>query len=143
VDVASAFNGLQYLNSTFRTIGDDRDVARILPEYVVGKLKAKRIAVVGDRTARGQTFSDAVVRSLATQGITSVDREYVTNQTVDFEGVLTQIKSTAIDVLIYAGVDTRAGPMRRQMILLGMSSNAWWVHHRDRYIRATGRLRLR
>ena len=98
----------QRMKTTFRTIGDDRDVADALVGYVVDTLKAKQVVVVDDRTAFGQAFSDAAVESLARRGITPVGREYTTDQAVDFRGILTNLKSKQPQVLIYGGVDAQA-----------------------------------
>lgn len=110
----------QGFKTAFRVIGDDRDVVKVLVGYVLGKMHAKRIAVVDDRSAYGQSFADQVVEELKVRNVTPIDRQYVTTQTVDFRGILTELKSHNPDVLIYAGVDAQAGPMRKQMVSLGM-----------------------
>jgi len=123
-EVSPASTNSQYTRQGFRTayrvIGDDHDVVRVLVGYVLEKMKAKRIAIVDDRSAYGQSFADDVVEQLKAKNITPVDRQYVTTQTIDFRGVLTALKSRNPDVLIYAGVDAQAGPMRKQMVGLGM-----------------------
>lgn len=130
----------QGLKTAFRTIGDDRDVADTLAAYVVEKLQAKRVVVVDDRTAYGQTFGDAVVERLTKRGVTPVGREYVTDHTVDFRGVLTGLKARQPQVLIYAGVDAQAGPMRKQMVSLGMKdvTFAGCTIETDRFIQLAG-----
>jgi branched-chain amino acid transport system substrate-binding protein len=112
----------QNLKTAFRTIGDDRDVVDTLIAYLVERMNVKKIAVVDDRTAYGQTFGDAVVESLSKRGITPVGRDYVTDHTVDFRGVLTGLKSKQPQVIVYAGVDAQGGPMRKQMVSLGMKN---------------------
>ncbi|WP_193101375.1 branched-chain amino acid ABC transporter substrate-binding protein [Burkholderia sp. Z1] len=124
-EVSPASTNSQYTRQGFKTahrvIGDDHDVVRVLVAYVLDKMKARRIAVVDDRSAYGQSFSDDVVAQLKEKNVTPVDRQYVTTQTIDFRGVLTALKAKNPDVIIYAGVDAQAGPMRKQMIALGMS----------------------
>jgi branched-chain amino acid transport system substrate-binding protein len=95
-------------------------VVKVLVTYVLEKMHAKRIAVVDDRSAYGQSFADDVVEQLQAKDVTPVDRQYVTTQAIDFRGVLTSLKTHNPDVLIYAGVDAQAGPMRKQMVGLGM-----------------------
>lgn len=123
-EISPASTNSQYTRQGFKTayrvIGDDHDVVRVLVGYVLEKMKGKRIAVVDDRSAYGQSFADDVVEQLKAKNITPVDRQYVTTQTIDFRGVLTALKSHNPDVLIYAGVDAQAGPMRKQMVGLGM-----------------------
>ena len=111
----------QGFRTAYRVIGDDHNVVKVLVIYVLEKMFAKRIAVVDDRSAYGQSFADDVVEQLKAKHVTPVDRQYVTTQTIDFRGVLTALKSHNPDVLIYAGVDPQAGPMRKQMVGLGMS----------------------
>ncbi|WP_321792409.1 branched-chain amino acid ABC transporter substrate-binding protein [Burkholderia pyrrocinia] len=130
----------QGLKTAFRTIGDDRDVADTLAGYVIEKMQAKRVVVVDDRTAYGQTFGDAIVERLTKRGVTPVGREYVTDHTVDFRGVLTGVKAKQPQVLIYAGVDAQAGPMRKQMVSLGMKDVmlASCTIETDRFIQLAG-----
>jgi branched-chain amino acid transport system substrate-binding protein len=101
-------------------IGDDHDVATVLTKYILEHYKGKRIAVIDDRTAYGQSFSDDVVKMLKTQGVEVVGREYGTAQTIDFRGALTSLKSTRPGVVVYAEVDAQAGSIRKQMTALGM-----------------------
>jgi branched-chain amino acid transport system substrate-binding protein len=110
----------QGFRTAYRVIGDDHDVVKVLVTYVLEKMHAKRIAVVDDRSAYGQSFADDVVEQLQAKDVTPVDRQYVTTQAIDFRGVLTSLKTHNPDVLIYAGVDAQAGPMRKQMVGLGM-----------------------
>lgn len=123
-EISPASTNSQYTRQGFKTayrvIGDDHDVVKVLVTYVLEKVHAKRIAVVDDRSAYGQSFADDVVEQLKAKNITPVDRQYVTTRTVDFRGILTALKSHNPDVLIYAGVDAQAGPMRKQMVGLGI-----------------------
>lgn len=130
----------QGFKTAYRVIGDDHDVVRVLVGYVLDKMHARRIAVVDDRSAYGQSFADDVIAQLKAKGITPVDRQYVSTQTVDFRGVLTSLKSNNPDVLIYAGVDAQAGPMRKQMVALGMGKTliAGCAIETDKFVELAG-----
>ncbi|MFL9863486.1 branched-chain amino acid ABC transporter substrate-binding protein [Paraburkholderia fungorum] len=123
-EISPASTNSQYtrqgFKTAFRVIGDDHDVVKVLVTYVLERMGAKRIAVVDDRSAYGQSFSDDVIEQLKAKNVSPVGRQYVTTQAVDFRGILTELKSHNPDVLIYAGVDAQAGPMRKQMVGLGM-----------------------
>jgi branched-chain amino acid transport system substrate-binding protein len=143
-EISPASTNSQYTRQGFKTayrvIGDDHDVVKVLVTYVLDKMHAKRIAVVDDRSAYGQSFADDVVEQLKAKDITPVDRQYVTTQTIDFRGILTALKSHNPDVLIYAGVDAQAGPMRKQMVGLGMGKTliAGCAIETDKFVELAG-----
>ncbi|MCX4156676.1 MULTISPECIES: branched-chain amino acid ABC transporter substrate-binding protein [Paraburkholderia] len=143
-EISPASTNSQYTRQGFQTayrvIGDDHDVVRVLVAYVLENMHAKRIAVVDDRSAYGQSFADDVVEQLKAKNLTPVDRQYVTTQTIDFRGILTALKSHNPDVLIYAGVDAQAGPMRRQMVGLGMGKTliAGCAIETDKFVELAG-----
>ena len=92
----------QGFDTSFRVMGHDDDGGQFAGQYAVQTLKAKRIAVIDDRTAFGQGLADEFIKSLAAQGINIVDRQYVDDKTVDFSAVLTAIRSKNAD-LIFSG----------------------------------------
>nr|WP_233856860.1 branched-chain amino acid ABC transporter substrate-binding protein [Paraburkholderia sp. HD33-4] len=103
-----------------RVIGDDSEVGRVIAQYM-GKTKGyKRVAVVDDRSAYGQGLADVVVKELKAAGVDVVDREFVSDKSVDFRGILTSIKSKDAQAVFYGGVDAQAGPLRKQMTGLAM-----------------------
>jgi branched-chain amino acid transport system substrate-binding protein len=48
-------------------------------------------------------------------GGTVIDHQYVTDKTVDFSGVLTEIKSQRPDLIFLGGIDVEAAPLVRRM----------------------------
>ncbi|WP_175690541.1 branched-chain amino acid ABC transporter substrate-binding protein [Burkholderia anthina] len=106
--------------TAFRVIGDDSYVGRVVARYMAKTKGYKRVAIVDDRSAFGQGLADVVASELKSAGVEVVDRQYVTDKTIDFRGILTAIKSHDVQAIFYGGVDAQAGPMRKQMTSLAM-----------------------
>lgn len=107
--------------TAFRVIGDDSYVGRVIAQYMGVMKHYKRVAVIDDRSAYGQGLADVVVKELKAAGVDVVDREFVTDKTIDFRGILTTVKSKGAQAIFYGGVDAQAGPMRKQMMTLAMT----------------------
>lgn len=112
----------QGFDTSFRVMGHDDDGGNYAGEYAAKVLKAKRIAVIDDRTAFGQGLADEFIKSLAAQGIQPVAREYVDDKTVDFSAVLTTLRSKNADLIFFGGVDSQAAPLSRRIKQLGMNT---------------------
>ncbi len=112
----------QGFNTSFRVMGHDDDGGNYAGQYAVKTLKAKRIAVIDDRTAFGQGLADEFIKSLQAQGVQPVAREYVDDKTVDFSAVLTTVRSKNADLIFFGGVDSQAAPLARKLKQLGMNA---------------------
>ncbi|MEL5569072.1 branched-chain amino acid ABC transporter substrate-binding protein [Serratia bockelmannii] len=112
----------QGFDTSFRVMGHDDDGGNYAEQYAVKTLKAKRIAVIDDRTAFGQGLADEFIKSLQAQGVQPVTREYVDDKTVDFSAVLTTVRSKNADLIFFGGVDSQAAPLARKLKQLGMNA---------------------
>lgn len=112
----------QGFDTSFRVMGHDDDGGNYAGQYAVKTLKAKRIAVIDDRTAFGQGLADEFIKSLQAQGVQPVTREYVDDKTVDFSAVLTTVRSKNADLIFFGGVDSQAAPLVRKLKQLGMNA---------------------
>ncbi|GAA3603815.1 branched-chain amino acid ABC transporter substrate-binding protein [Gibbsiella greigii] len=112
----------QGFDTSFRVMGHDDDGGNYAGQYAVNVLKAKRVAVIDDRTAFGQGLADEFIKSLAAQGGQVVAREYVDDKTVDFSAVLTSIRSKNADLIFFGGVDSQAAPLARRIKQLGINA---------------------
>ncbi len=112
----------QGYKTLFRMMANDNRQGRALGEFAVGKLGAKKIAVVDDRTAYGQGLADEFEKVATAAGATIVDREYVDDKKTEFRAILTSIKGKDADLIFYGGMDTQAGPMAAQMKSLGITA---------------------
>ncbi|KMV32380.1 branched-chain amino acid ABC transporter substrate-binding protein [Franconibacter pulveris] len=112
----------QGFDTSFRVMGHDDDGGNYAGQYAVQQLKAKRIAVIDDRTAFGQGLADEFIASLESQGVKVIDRQYVDEKTVDFSAVLTAIRSKNPDLIFFGGVDSQAAPLARRIKQLGINA---------------------
>ena len=110
----------QGYKGAFRVMANDVQQGKVLGEYAVGQMAAKRIAIVDDRTAYGQGLADEFEKAAKAGGATIVGREYTTDKATDFRAILTGIKGKKPDLVFYGGMDAQAGPMAAQMKSLGI-----------------------
>ena len=114
----------QGFKSAFRVVANDNLVGGALARYAATTLKAKRVAVIDDRTAFGQGLADAFVKGVKGSGGTLqvVSRQFTNDKATDFNAILTQIRAQHPDVIFYGGMDAVAGPMLKQMKALGIDA---------------------
>ena len=112
----------QGYNTAFRVMTNDEQQGRVLGQYAVTKLGARKVAIIDDRTAYGQGLADEFAKALKAAGAQVIGREYTTDKSTDFMAILTSIKSRAPDLVFFGGMDPQAGPMARQMKQLGLNA---------------------
>ncbi|MFC4929115.1 branched-chain amino acid ABC transporter substrate-binding protein [Massilia sp. GCM10023247] len=113
----------QGFKTAFRVVANDNLVGSTLAKYAIGTLKAKKIAVIDDRTAFGQGLADEFVKNVkraGPAGAAIVSRQFTNDKATDFNAILTQIRARDPDVIFYGGMDAVAGPMLKQMKALGL-----------------------
>ena len=103
-------------------MSNDRQQGKVLGEYAVKKMGAKRVAIIDDRTAYGQGLADEVEKAVKAAGGAVVAREYASDRSTDFAAILTSIKGKAPDVVFFGGMDPQAAPMAKQMQGLGLKA---------------------
>jgi branched-chain amino acid transport system substrate-binding protein len=113
----------QGFKTAFRIVANDDLVGHTLAAYAVDTLKAKKIAVIDDRTAFGQGLADEFVKDVKRRGAAQiVSRQFTNDKATDFNAILTQIRARNPDVVFYGGMDAVAGPMLKQMKALGIQA---------------------
>lgn len=112
----------QGFDTTFRMMTSDTQQGAAAGEFMVKDLKAKKVALIDDRTAYGQGLADQVAKAVEAHGGSIVAREYTTDKSNDFTAILTNIRSKNPDVIFFGGLDAQSGPMRRQMVRLGIDA---------------------
>ena len=112
----------QGFDTSFRVMGHDDDGGQVAGKYALETLKAKRIAVLDDRTAFGQGLADQFVKSIEANGGTVVSREFVDDKTIDFSAVLTTVRGKNPDLIFFGGVDSQAAPLARRIKQLGIKA---------------------
>ncbi|MGH8853628.1 MAG: branched-chain amino acid ABC transporter substrate-binding protein [Telluria sp.] len=113
----------QGYKTAFRVVANDNLIGRTLARYALGTLKARKIAVIDDRTAFGQGLADQFAREVRSAGgAIIVSRQFTHDKATDFNAILTQIRAHRPDVVFYGGMDAVAGPMLKQMKTLGLQA---------------------
>ena len=112
----------QGFNSAFRMVSHDGQLGGTLGRYAVADLKAKNIAIIDDRTAYGQGIADEFQKAVKAAGGKVIGREFTNDKATDFNAILTKLKASKPDLIMFGGMDAVAGPMLRQMKQLGMTT---------------------
>lgn len=115
----------QGYNTAFRNVANDEQLGAALARYALQTGKAKRIAVIDDRTAYGKGLSDEFIKNVkrAGSGAAIVAQQYTNDKATDFGAILTAVKAAKPDLIFFGGMDAVAGPMLRQMKQLGLQIN--------------------
>ena len=82
----------QGYETTFRMMTSDTQQGAAVGKFMVQSLKAKKVAIIDDRTAYGQGLADEVEKAVKAAGGQVVRREYTTDKANDFTAILTNIK---------------------------------------------------
>jgi branched-chain amino acid transport system substrate-binding protein len=113
----------QGFKTAFRVVANDGQLGGTLGKYAVQTLKAKKIAVIDDRTAYGQGVAEEFVKGAKKAGGAQiVAQQYTNDKATDFNAILTAIKAKNPDVIFFGGMDAVGGPMMRQMKQLGIKA---------------------
>jgi branched-chain amino acid transport system substrate-binding protein len=113
----------QKFNTTFRVVANDNKLGSSLGQYAVGKLGAKKIAVIDDRTAYGQGVADEFMKAARkSAGVQIVAKEFTNDKATDFNAILTSIRGKNPDLVFFGGMDSVGGPLLRQMKALGIKA---------------------
>ncbi|SDM48794.1 amino acid/amide ABC transporter substrate-binding protein, HAAT family [Oryzisolibacter propanilivorax] len=106
----------------FRIVASDVQAGANMATYAAKDLKAKKVAVIDDRTAFGQGLADEFAREAQKLGLAVVGREFTTDKATDFMAILTNIKAKQPDAIFYGGYAPQAAPMARQIKQLGINA---------------------
>ena len=107
------------LGTVYRVIATDTQNAGNAGTYAATVTKAKRIAIIDDRTAFGQGEADESVKA---NGGTIVAREFTNDKAVDFSAQLTKVKSVNADLVFFGGLDAQAAMLVKRMRQLGIKA---------------------
>ncbi|MEY3202530.1 MAG: hypothetical protein RIR70_2080 [Pseudomonadota bacterium] len=112
----------QGFKTAFRVMANDVQQGKVLGEFATGNLKAKKIAIIDDRTAYGQGLADEFEKAVKASGGEIVAREFTNDKATDFAAILTKIKGKKPEVVFYGGMDAQGGPMAKQLKTLGIKA---------------------
>src|SRR4030095_12186851 len=110
------------MKTVFRTVGRDDQQGPAIAQYIASELKAKKVAIVDDKTAYGEGIANEVEKTLKGSKVNVVGRERTTDKETDFKAILTKIKAKNPDVVFHGGMDATGGPMLKQARELGIKA---------------------
>jgi branched-chain amino acid transport system substrate-binding protein len=112
---------LRGYRNVFRVCGTDDQQGKVAADFVKRRLKAKRIAVIHDKTTYGQGLADLFREHLVNDaevvyyaGITKGDR--------DFKTVLTSIREKHPDLIFFGGIYPETGLLVKQAREIGIGA---------------------
>jgi branched-chain amino acid transport system substrate-binding protein len=106
----------------FRTCGRDDQQGKLWADYAATTLKGKKIAVVHDKTTYGQGLADAAKGFMNAAGIKEVLYEGVNAGEKDYSALVSKIKASGAEILMWGGLHTEGGLIIRQLRDQGLST---------------------
>jgi len=106
----------------FRTCGRDDQQGMVWAELARDQLKGKKIAVVHDKTTYGKGLADAALDNMHKFGVKEVLYEGVNTGEKDYSAIVSKIKESGADYLMWGGLHTEGGLIIRQMRDQGMKT---------------------
>lgn len=103
------------MSDMFRMCGRDDQQGQVASDFIIDKLKAKRVAIIHDKDTYGQGLADATKAALAKRGVKDVMYEGLSRGEKDFNALVTKIGAQKPDVVFFGGCHPEAGPLVRQM----------------------------
>jgi branched-chain amino acid transport system substrate-binding protein len=99
----------------FRTCGRDDQQGKLWADLALGKLKDKKIAILHDKTPYGQGLADAAKGFMNAGGKKEVLYEGVNVGEKDYSAIVSKIKASGADYVMWGGLHTEGGLIVRQM----------------------------
>ena len=112
----------QGFKTTYRLVATDAQQGPALGNYVANTLKAKTVAIIDDSTQYGKGLADEFEKTVKAAGVKVVTREASNNKATDFKAILTKVKGSKPDVIMYGGMDATGGPLAKQATELGIKA---------------------
>ena len=114
----------QGFDNVFRVSGRDDQHALAAAEFILSRLRPRRVAVVSDRTEYGRTLAETLIRTVERRAgrriVVAV--EEITQGDKDFSGVVARLKTREPDVVYFGGIFREGGYLVRQMRQAGMKA---------------------
>jgi len=108
--------------NVFRTCGRDDQQGRVWADLALTKLKDAKIAIVHDKTPYGQGLAEAARKDMNAGGKKEVLFEGINPGEKDYSAIVSKIKESGAEYLMWGGLHTEAGLLVRQMRDQGMKT---------------------
>lgn len=97
----------------FRVCGRDDQQGKVAADFIIKKLKIKRVAIIHDKTTYGQGLSEELKKHLGS-AVEIVYYGGITQGDKDFKTVLTSIKEKKPEIIYFGGIYPEAGLLVKQ-----------------------------
>ncbi|MDR0247905.1 MAG: high-affinity branched-chain amino acid ABC transporter substrate-binding protein [Burkholderiales bacterium] len=87
----------------FRTIGKDGQQGPAAAEYIINKVKPKKLAIIHDKQTYGQGVATQVRNAVVKHGLKPVMFEGINKGDTDFSALITKMKQAGVDFVYYGG----------------------------------------
>ncbi len=111
---------LQGFKTVFRVCGTDEQQGSVAAQFVLSKLKLKKVAVIHDQTTYGRGLADIFKKALGDK-VQIVYYGGIAPGDPDYKAVLTSIKENKPELFFFGGVYPEAGRLVRQAKEIGMN----------------------
>jgi len=115
----------QGFDNVFRVCGRDDQQGKVAADFIAKELKAKRVAILHDKTTYGQGLAEEVQKNLvpyAVDGVEVVSFDGVTQGDKDFRGILTTLKGKTPDAWVFGGIFPEGGLLVKQAREVGLTA---------------------
>jgi predicted phosphodiesterase len=99
----------------FRTCGRDDQQGKVAGAYILAHFKGKKIAFVNDKTTYGKGLADETLKTIKAGGMKEVLYEGINTGEKDYSAIVSKIKESGADYLMWGGLHTEGGLILRQM----------------------------
>jgi len=99
----------------FRTVAHDNAQAQLTSDFMLKKLKVKKVAYLHDNGEYGKGFTDNNRTMLEKAGVETVLFEAVSPDAVDFSAVVRKIRRLKPDIVVFGGYQPVASKLVQQM----------------------------
>ena len=99
----------------FRTVANDNAQAKLTSDFMLNKLKARKIAYLHDNGDYGKGFADNNRALMEKGGAETVLFEAVTPDAVDFSAVVRKLRRAKPDIVVFGGYQPVASKLVQQM----------------------------
>jgi branched-chain amino acid transport system substrate-binding protein len=112
----------QGFDNVFRVSGRDDQHGLSAADFILARLRVRRLAVVDDRTEYGRTLAETLIRSVERRAGPRivVAEEEIAQGDKDFSAVVARLKSVQPDVVYFGGIYREGGYLVRQMRQAGL-----------------------
>jgi len=109
--------------NVFRVVGRDDQQGAVAAQFIARKLKAKRIAILHDKTTYGQGLAEELKKALAAYPeIEVISFDGLAQGDKDFRGILTSLKAAKPDLFFFGGIFPEGGLLVKQAKEVGLEA---------------------